>query len=892
MSSPIDRSRAERLARAIREKQHRHEREKQADLGGRGRQGGLIRFIRYFWHVLEPATPFVDGWAMQAVCMHLEAVTRGEIKRILINVPPGFAKSLIVNCFWPAWEWGPAAKPHLRYVTFAYAAHLTERDNARFRDVVQSHEYRELWGHGFKLVEDGKVKPSNDSKGWKFSSSIRGVGTGERGNRILCFPADQVVATERGDIAIGELVANRMQVRAWSLNRRTHELELRPIIGWHSNSGRQLVRVTTAGGAAVVCTHDHRIYTERGLVEASRLVVGDRLFAASSGMSIASATVAAPKVKIEVGPNPPGADACDCPGANAELGGQSGCRVVVSGGDLSDEIFSKIRGSVLERAVPLAVGDILGSGPVLDIGESGVAPVSVLVPDFLSFRSGTKERLGDQYVAHLVNGSAANPKGDTRIATRKCPRHQLAGNGENVGALGVACPVSVGGESSGPCRRAWEAADAPETGDLVRTFRADHGAPLLVAVCDVDFIQEIPLQTFCITVEENNNLVCGDSKANIICSNCDDIHNIKEGESETIRGETVRWVREGMSNRLNDMQEDVIIGIGQRVHEEDASAAMLEDGDYVHLMIPMEFDPGRRCTTSIGWEDPRTEHGELAWPERFPAPVVAKLKRTLGPYAYAAQYLQSPEPRGGGILKRDWWGAYELAVGAPFRHNFDYILASLDGAYTAREENDPSALVVFGVYVDNGHPKIVLLHAWQKWLEIHGQTVKRMPNEDNRAYVRRASPNWGLVEWVAHDCTRLRVHKLLIENKASGHSVSQEIARLYQQREWQVQLVDPRGMDKRSRALAIQHLFADGMIEAPASLQGDVLMYRDWAQMVIDEAAKFRGLPGDSDNLVDALTQALKHLRDLGLAIRREERQFVEEEEARHRPRSQPLYPA
>src|SRR5262245_31374438 len=53
------------------------------------RQGGLIAFVRHFWHVLEPETPFVDGWPLWAICEHLEAVTFGEVTRVLINVCPG-----------------------------------------------------------------------------------------------------------------------------------------------------------------------------------------------------------------------------------------------------------------------------------------------------------------------------------------------------------------------------------------------------------------------------------------------------------------------------------------------------------------------------------------------------------------------------------------------------------------------------------------------------------------------------------------------------------------------------------------------------------------------------------------------------------------------------------
>jgi len=83
------------------------------------RQGGLIAFVRYFWSVLEPETPFVDGWPLWAMCEHLEAVTRGEIKRLLVNVPPGFMKSMLTDVFWPAFEWGPMGLAHYRYVAFS-----------------------------------------------------------------------------------------------------------------------------------------------------------------------------------------------------------------------------------------------------------------------------------------------------------------------------------------------------------------------------------------------------------------------------------------------------------------------------------------------------------------------------------------------------------------------------------------------------------------------------------------------------------------------------------------------------------------------------------------------------------------------------------------------------
>src|ERR1700757_1230256 len=86
-------------------------------------RGSLLRFVRYFWHTLEPKTrALVEGWPLEAICVHLEALTFGDIpsNRLLMNVPPGFMKSLLVNVFWPAWEWGPCNMPHMRYISFSY----------------------------------------------------------------------------------------------------------------------------------------------------------------------------------------------------------------------------------------------------------------------------------------------------------------------------------------------------------------------------------------------------------------------------------------------------------------------------------------------------------------------------------------------------------------------------------------------------------------------------------------------------------------------------------------------------------------------------------------------------------------------------------------------------
>jgi predicted phage terminase large subunit-like protein len=93
----------------------------------------------------------------------------------------------------------------------------------------------------------------------------------------------------------------------------------------------------------------------------------------------------------------------------------------------------------------------------------------------------------------------------------------------------------------------------------------------------------------------------------------------------------------------------------QRVHDGDVSGEILKEGGYTHLCLPMEYEPKRMITTPIGFNDPRTDEGELLWPERIGMEEVKGYKKSLGSYAYAGQYQQRPTPRGGGIIKRHWW---------------------------------------------------------------------------------------------------------------------------------------------------------------------------------------------------------------------------------------------
>jgi len=351
----------------------------------------------------------------------------------------------------------------------------------------------------------------------------------------------------------------------------------------------------------------------------------------------------------------------------------------------------------------------------------------------------------------------------------------------------------------------------------------------------------------------------------------DDPHSVDGAESEVQREHAVRLFRESVSSRVNDAKTDSIIVIMQRLHEDDVSGMILDKAlGYDHLMIPMRYDPTRASSTWLGWEDPRTEPGELMFPEKFPEYVVQSKEREMGQYATAAQYQQEPAPRGGGVIKREWWQLHTERTYPPM----DFIVASLDTAYTEKTENDFSALTVWGVFSGASV-------AWaNKWATPGSRLMDKGDNAalfEEALQVRTKTPQGGgdmpcamlMMAWaerlelhalvlkVADTCRKMKVDRLLIEDKASGHSVAQELRRLFGYEDWAVQLVNPGRVDKLARLHSVSHLFAEGMIYAPD---------KAWADMVIQQVSVFP--KGKHDDLADTVSQALRHLRDAGMMTR------------------------
>ena len=144
----------------------------------------LAEFAQLAWPILEPATPLKWGWALDAICQHLEAVTAGEITRLLMNVPPGSMKSLLCGVIWPAWEWGPKGMPEKRFLGTAHSQSLAVRDSMKCRRLIGSEWYQARWPIALTSDQNAKTKFENDKTGFREAMAFTSM-TGSRGDRVI-----------------------------------------------------------------------------------------------------------------------------------------------------------------------------------------------------------------------------------------------------------------------------------------------------------------------------------------------------------------------------------------------------------------------------------------------------------------------------------------------------------------------------------------------------------------------------------------------------------------------------------------------------------------------------------------------------------------------------------
>lgn len=366
----------------------------------------------------------------------------------------------------------------------------------------------------------------------------------------------------------------------------------------------------------------------------------------------------------------------------------------------------------------------------------------------------------------------------------------------------------------------------------------------------------------------------------------DDAMKPDDPESELSRARVLRQYDETLSSRENDPRIAAEIIVAQRLAETDLPGHVLtkygsdpDNGGFCHLMIPAEYDHKRHCITSLGWQDPRGSieaadgsrvmlpeagrkryDGTSFWPERFSSSQLDRRKTAEGPFSWAAKYQQEPVPRGGGIIKAEWWQLWR----GDSLPSFSFVLVSVDTAHTESELNDESGITVWGVFSgERNVPQIMLIDAWEGRHEIS-----------------------QLVHKIASMCKTYQADVCLVEAKANGIDCINEIRRLYGRREWSTLPFDPKG-DKVARLKGVQPSFSGEYRTNPENNQGEWMGNgvvwapdRDYAQLTIDRVANFP--MGAKKAIVDTTSQGITWLRTNGHILTHEEVAADEEEELRY----------
>jgi predicted phage terminase large subunit-like protein len=152
-------------------------------------------FYRASWRFIDPA-PFIDGRHFQCLSEHLEAVVRGQITRLIINIQPRVSKSTLCSVAFPSWVWAlndplysswPLAGADKKILSLSYAQKLSTRDSRRSRQLINSRWYQNLWGEEFCLTSDQneKMRYDNDRQGFRMATTPLGQVLGEGGDIVL-----------------------------------------------------------------------------------------------------------------------------------------------------------------------------------------------------------------------------------------------------------------------------------------------------------------------------------------------------------------------------------------------------------------------------------------------------------------------------------------------------------------------------------------------------------------------------------------------------------------------------------------------------------------------------------------------------------------------------------
>jgi hypothetical protein len=173
----------------------------------------FIDFVDAGWSSIDPAE-FQRSFVVEAMAEHLQAVASGQIKRLLINVPPRFSKTLLASVMLPAWLWSQRSRTYLqgpqsKILCGSYGHSLSILNSNLTRRLILSDWYQSLWRARFRLMDDQntKLRFDTDAGGSRIATSV--------GGSLLGIGGDLVIVDDPHDVSGIESQADREAVLRW-----------------------------------------------------------------------------------------------------------------------------------------------------------------------------------------------------------------------------------------------------------------------------------------------------------------------------------------------------------------------------------------------------------------------------------------------------------------------------------------------------------------------------------------------------------------------------------------------------------------------------------------------------------------------------------------------------
>lgn len=166
----------------------------------------LVEYGKLAWPIIEPGQRYVHGWHIDAIAEHLQAATFGQIRNLIINIPPRHMKSLLVAVLWFTWVW--TFRPESRWLYASYGENLSIRDSLKCRRIIQHPWYQQMFGEVFQLAEDQnqKTRFENNKTGYRLATGVGGMATGEGGDFIVVD--DPMKAADAHSATLSETVTD------------------------------------------------------------------------------------------------------------------------------------------------------------------------------------------------------------------------------------------------------------------------------------------------------------------------------------------------------------------------------------------------------------------------------------------------------------------------------------------------------------------------------------------------------------------------------------------------------------------------------------------------------------------------------------------------------------